>query len=78
MRAGLKSIDGYCADPDPDESKGGVADGSGHAADLAVLALRERQLKPGCWDILPDADRHFAWVDLGSRFEERHPRRSSH
>src|SRR4051794_39828241 len=35
------------ADGDADEAQGRVADGGGHAADLAVAALAEGQAEPG-------------------------------
>ena len=48
------------ADPHPEEAEGRVADGGGHAADLAVFPLDQLERKPGIGDVLADPDRRNA------------------
>ena len=43
-------------DPDADQAKGRVADGSGHAANLAVFAFRKFQADPTVRHIFPIAN----------------------
>ena len=52
------------ANRDPDEAKRGMADRSGHAPDLPVAALADRQTDPGGRNILSEPDRNRA---LGNR-----------
>jgi hypothetical protein len=51
------------ADGDAEEAEGGMADGSGHFADLAVAAFVEGEFEPAGGDVLADADRGIAGWD---------------
>jgi len=51
------------ADGDAEEAEGGVADGGGHFADLAVAAFVEGEFEPAGGDVLANADRGVAGGD---------------
>lgn len=59
-------------DADAEEAERGMADGRGHAADLAVAALDQFELEPAVGHILPEADGGIArWKD-GLGIEKGH------
>ena len=51
------------ADGDAEEAEGGMADGGGHFADLAVAAFVEGEFEPAGGDVRADADRGGAGGD---------------
>jgi hypothetical protein len=51
------------ADGDAEEAEGGVGDGGGHFADLAVAAFLEGEFEPAGGDVQADADRGIAGGD---------------
>ena len=69
-RAGGEIAKGKVADAGAEESKRGVADGGGHAADLAIFSLREFEGEPGVGDGFSHADGRVARGDGGSGIEE--------
>jgi len=58
------------ADTHPDEPQGWVADGGGHAADLAVSAFDEFEGDPAIGDGLTHPDGRGPWGDVRLRFQE--------
>ena len=58
------------ADAGAQEAERGVADGGGHAADLAIFSLREFEGEPGVGDGFSHADGRDARSDDGNGIEE--------
>ena len=58
------------ADADAEEAEGGMADGGGHAADLAVLAFEQFQGDPAGGHGLAEADGRVARGNLRLRIED--------
>lgn len=75
--AGLEGVEGEPADGDADEPEGGVADGGGHAADLAVFSFDEGERDPAVRDFLADADRGDAGRDHRLGSEQMDPGRGA-
>ena len=59
------------ADAHADEAEGGVADGGGHAADLAVFAFGEGEAEPGVGHVFAEAHGRVAGREIGGDVEER-------
>ncbi len=57
------------ADPDSQQSQRGMADGSSHAADLAVFSFRKFDGNPTVGHMVSNTDRRIAGWDLRLRVE---------
>jgi hypothetical protein len=70
--AGCECESGECerTDADAEQAERGVADGSGHAADLAVFAFGEFEGDPGVGDVFAETDRWIAWREIGRCIEK--------
>ena len=68
--AGGQGGEAEIADADAEEAEGGVADGGGHAADLAVFAFDEFEADPAVGHAFPKADGRDAGRDFGLGFEQ--------
>jgi hypothetical protein len=69
-RAGGEIAEGELADAGAEEAERGVADGGGHAADLAVFSFDEFEGEPGVGDGFSHADGRDARSDGGSGIEQ--------
>ena len=69
-RAGGEIAEGELADAGAEEAERGVANGGGHAADLAIFSLREFEGEPGVGDGFSHADGRVARSDGGNGIEE--------
>lgn len=61
---GIYPLEREVPNGDPNQSKGGMADGGGHASDLAVFPFGERQRNPGIRNLGADPD---GWSSRGDR-----------
>ena len=68
--AGGEIPKGKVADAGAEQAERGVANGGGHAADLAIFSLREFKGEPGVGDGFSHADGRDARSDDGSGIEE--------
>ena len=68
--AGGEITKGKVADAGAEQAERGVANGGGHAADLAVFSLREFEGEPGVGDGFSHADGRDARSDGGSGIEQ--------
>ena len=68
--AGGEIAEGELADAGAEEAERGVADGGGHAADLAVFSFDEFEGEPGVGDGFSHADGRDARSDGGSGIEQ--------
>ena len=62
--AGLQAVECPFARADADQTERGMADGSGHAAHLAVASFGECNFDPRCGDGLPKAN---GWITRWER-----------
>jgi len=61
----LEAVEAPFAGAHADEAERGVADGSRHAAHLAVASFGERDLEPGCRNGFAEADGRIARREIG-------------
>ena len=68
--AGGEITKGKVTDAGAEQAERGVANGGGHAADLAIFSLREFEGEPGVGDGFSHADGRVARSDGGNGIEE--------
>jgi hypothetical protein len=68
--AGGKVFEAKASDTDPDQSKRGMADRSGHPSDLAILAFNKLKSQPASRDRLSKPDGRVPIRDVGLGVED--------